>query len=260
MRRKFETEAKVILEQAEREHGINKFIACISGGKDSITAATIVAGLDKLDGVLFIDTTIGLKETQDFVTELCNKKGWKLTILKPKISYEDFVLKKFGFPSARFHGAVMGILKHHPLRKYVNEHKSDKIGLISGVRRFESKRRMRTMTNPIMKEGNMIFVAPILNMKTEQVWEYVNKYKIEVSPAYKTLHYSGDCLCGAFSHAGEAELIALFYPEIARKIKDLESRCKMKFNKWGNQSSMTGAMNQERMTKFVCSDCQLSER
>ena len=278
-----------ILEEAEQKFGIKKFYACVSGGKDSITSADVVDKLGKLTGVIFIDTTIGIQETKDFVVDLCKKRGWDLIILKPKVSYDEFVINKFGFPTARFHNVVMGFLKYHPLRRFVIEHKEEKIGLISGVRKFESNRRGRTM-KPIIKDGSMIFVAPIFHLKTEEVWGYIKENNLEVSPVYRKLHLSGDCMCGAFSDIGEAELISMFYPEIAQRIRKLENlikdkvrcilcgdvkiykkknkrRCPVRFThkwrffkycKWGNQSSMSGAINQSRMDKFVCADCQIS--
>ena len=140
------------------------------------------------------------------------------------------------------------------------KHKQEKIGIISGVRKFESKRRGRT-AKPILKDGSMIFVAPIFYLKTEEVWSYIKENNLEVSPVYKTLHLSGDCMCGAFSEMGEAELISLFYPEIAKRIEELEIKyCKIKYCKWGNQSSMSGAIKQKRMDNFICADCQISNK
>lgn len=250
-------QSKLILEKAEQQYGIKKFMACISGGKDSITSADIVDKLGKLNGVIFIDTTIGIKETKDFVIQLCEKRKWKLTILKPKVSYEQFVIDKFGFPTARFHNVVMGYLKYQPLRNYVIENKSEKIGLISGVRKLESNRRGRTM-KPIIKDGSMIFVAPIFDLTTQEVWDYIRENNLEVSPVYKKLHLSGDCLCGAFADMAEAELLSIFYPEIANKIRNLENKCKKKYHKWGNHSSMEGASKQKQIDNFICADCQIS--
>jgi len=251
--------AEAILQEAEQKFGIKKFYACVSGGKDSVTSADVVDKLGKLSGVIFIDTTIGIQETKDFVIDLCKKRDWELIILKPEMTYEEFV-NKYGFPTARFHHVVMGRLKYIPLRKFIIEHKQEKIGIISGVRKFESKRRGRT-AKPILKDGSMIFVAPIFYLKTEEVWSYIKENNLEVSPVYKTLHLSGDCMCGAFSEMGEAELISLFYPEIAKRIEELEIKyCKIKYCKWGNQSSMSGAIKQKRMDNFICADCQISNK
>lgn len=239
--------------------GRTKFYALVSGGKDSITAAIITDQIVGLDGVLFIDTTIGLTETKKFVQKVCKERKWKLTILTPKTSYEQMVMK-YGFPGAPHHRMSFIYLKWQPIYYWIRE-REDKaqIALISGVRKKESNRRGKTSQDiridPSYKY--MVWVAPIIEWSTPQVWEFVKEHNIEVSPAYKTLHISGDCLCGAYSKQGEAEIISVFYPEMAEKIRLLEKKCKNVKCTWGNQSSMKGAKDQEQLEHWLCADCQL---
>ena len=96
------------------------------------------------------------------------------------------------------------------------------------------------------------FFSPLFNWTTRQVWDYINDNDLEVCPVYKTMHMSGDCMCGSFSESGEAELLATFHPVLARRIKQLEEKYK---GRWGNQSSITGALNQSKISSFVCADC-----
>ena len=235
----------------------NKLYALVSGGKDSITAAIQTDRIQKLTGVLFIDTTIGLAETKAFVEQTCQERGWSLTILRPKTSYEDMVLK-YGFPGPSHHRMAFIYLKWQPIYYWIKERDDkDQIALISGVRRKESNRRGRTTEaikiDPTYK--HMVWVAPIIDMSDAEVWNFVRTENIEVSPSYKTLHISGDCLCGAYSRRGEAELITQFYPDIAKQIQDLEKRCSVKYCTWGRQSSMKGAKDQQLLEGWLCADC-----
>lgn len=259
-------DSKRIIEEAESQ-GIKKFYALVSGGKDSVTTAHLFDSIKKLDGVIFIDTSIGIKDTKDFVVDLCDKNNWNLTILKPieKENYENMVLK-YGFPQPSGHRYSFIYLKWKPLWRWLRQQKDvGKIAFVSGTRRKESRRRFLT-SQALTRDKSykkMLFVAPLFNWSTKEVWDYLHKNNLEVSPVYKTLHLSGDCLCGAFAQRGEAELISLFYPEVAHKIKDIE--CKLKDKniskrcRWGRHSSMEGARQQKQLESFLCADCQLKD-
>ena len=253
---------KDVLVEAKHKYGIKDFMAGFSGGKDSVTALDVVFKLGKLYGVVYCDTGIGIQETKDFVMNFCEKRKLELVITKPKMGerYEDFVLKN-GFPHQGMHNAIMGYLKGHPLRTWCSKHEG--IGILSGVRKFESNRRGRT-AKVFSKDGALTWIAPIIDWRTEQVWDYVKKNNLPTSPIYKTLHLSGDCLCGAFSDFREAELICQFYPELKEKIISLEKKVfcnkqckKIHVCKWGNQSSMQGASQQSQLS-YSCADCQIS--
>lgn len=260
-----------ILEQADQYHGVKQYYALVSGGKDSICAAHVADRIHPLAGVLFIDTTIGLDSTRQHVVDLCERHGWPLQIIKGRQSYEEYVLK-YGFPKRSGHQMIMLALKWRAMFDWWREQPNNQeIAFISGSRRKESARRMRNAepitvdktTNSRRRRG-MTFVAPIYEFSTEDTWTYLKAHDLEVSPAYKTLHMSGDCLCGAYSQRGEAELLAIFHPEIADQIRALErlraDRCAgCPRNTWGNQSSMEGATAQETIESFICSGCSGNE-
>ena len=239
--------------------GIKKFVGLVSGGKDSIAASHIVSEMGLLDEVVFIDTTIGIPETQEFVIKFCEKQVWKLNILKPRISFEQFV-DRYGFPRPGSHSWVMRYLKMHPLSKFATKRKSENIGFISGARMKESRRRMK-YNEPITqsKSEGLTFVSPLYDKTTKWVWNYIRSNNLDVSPVYKTLHLSGDCLCGAFSNHAEAELISMFYPDVAKRISKIEAGCKKRFNTWGKGSSMENAITQKRLETFICSDCEIND-
>lgn len=227
-----------------------KLIGLFSGGKDSLTACHYLWKQGKLNEVLYCKTGIGLKENVDYVKETCEKYGWKLNIVEPKENetYEDFV-RKFGFPHQGMHSAIMGYLKWHPLRKFA---KGKDITYVSGRRRKESRRRMGKVKTEYETTENIRFYAPLIDWSDAQVWQYIKDNNLVRCPVYETLHMSGDCLCGAFSELGESELIATFHNYMAERIKDLE----LKYGgQWGNTSSMTGALQQDKIVNYMCSDC-----
>jgi len=204
---------------------------------------------------LYCKTGISTKENFEFVKKQCDKHGWKLNIVEPlpHETYEDFV-RKFGFPKQGIHSAIMGYLKWHPIRKFVRE---NKVLLISGRRKKESKRRMKLSQYIENPEKNMYICAPLFFWTTEQVWNYINDNKLDICPVYQTLHLSGDCLCGAFSELGESQLIQTFHPDLAKQIEELEIKYK---SKWGNQTSMTGAKFQSKLVDYICNDCILRQK
>ena len=247
-----------ILSEVMNDYGRDKFYALVSGGKDSITAAVVTDRIKKLEGVIFVDTTIGVDETREFVESVCKARGWSLIILRPKVTYDDMVMK-YGFPGPSHHRMAFIYLKWQPIYYWIRHHKDrDRIALISGVRRHESKRRGRN-AQKIKIDGSckhMVWVAPIIEWTDKQVWSFIRNEGLKVSPCYAKLHISGDCLCGAYAKRGEAELIQLFYPEIAERLRDLEKRCPKEYCKWGNSSSMTGVKCQKSMEDYLCADCR----
>jgi 3'-phosphoadenosine 5'-phosphosulfate sulfotransferase (PAPS reductase)/FAD synthetase len=84
--------------------------ALLSGGKDSTLAAYEMHLQGRLAGVIYIDTTIGLRETKDYVISLSQRYGWKLYITQGYRTYEKYILKG-GFPHYNQHNMVMHVLK-----------------------------------------------------------------------------------------------------------------------------------------------------
>lgn len=241
-----------------KDDGGKKFYALFSGGKDSVTVAHLLDTYGLLAGCVFVDTSIGLPETKDFVIKYCKLMGWNLKILDrmgKHLDYESFV-NKFGFPGPSFHTITMRELKWKPLYTWVMNNKDEGIVLVSGVRSGESKRRMSWVKGYERDRSckHMRWCAPIHDWSTAEVWAYVHKHGLQRSPVYSTLGISGDCLCGAFASRGEAELLNQFHPEMASYISELERNCPKKRNKWGNGSSVTGARSQKTLD-WACADC-----
>lgn len=232
------------------------FWALVSGGKDSVAMAHVLASSDRLAGVAFIDTGIACPDTMPFVADLCSGMGWPLRIVRTPVVYEDLVMR-YGFPGPAMHSVAMSALKARAIR--VLRREVDGVVLASGVRAMESARRSRTVRRWGMIERTPIF-APIHDWSTERVWSYLRGHDLPVSPAYASLHMSGDCLCGAFAERDEPYLLRIFYPDVADRIARLEARLDREKpscprRRWGGSGGVSGTRGQTLMESFLCQSC-----
>ncbi len=248
-----------IINELETVHKRTKFYSLFSGGKDSMTTTHKLAQMGKLEAVVHIKTNIGLQMTTDFVEEICKKHNWKLYIIEPnpKFTYTAFVLEH-GFPSAGAHRMIMGKLKYHTMRNFALTIDRKNHCLISGIRKFESERRMGNYPEPIQSDGAMWFGCPIFYDSTEFTYKYVHENGLKISPAYRYgLGTSGECLCGAFATRGEKLLIKKLDSKLANYIEWLEegiqkfgSRQAKRFPKWGEQAKMLDLEQQKQINQF----------
>lgn len=257
-------DARSVIEQARAE-GAEEFYALVSGGKDSLTVADVAHRLGVLNGIIYVDTTIRVAETLEHVKNTAQEQGWpEPIVLTAKRDYTRFV-EKYGFPRAATHSWVFNELKWKPLRDFRRETKDRSICFLSGVRRKESRRRMGTVKrvyrDPSDSTGRMLWAAPLIDQSTPQVLEYLKERGIAISPAYSKIGISGDCLCGAYSRSGEAELIARHYPEVAVHIAKLERSVahRVEQRTWGNGSTIRGAQQQQSIEEYACFDCVMSD-
>jgi len=232
-----------------------KLWCLLSGGKDSMTTAHVLASENRLAGCAFLDTGIAAPDVRPFVEAECDRRGWPLEVYRTPAVYEDLVLK-FGFPGPGMHGLVMNYLKGRGIRRFKAAHPGE--ALASGVRRAESSRRFRNTKPESIMERVRVY-APIFDWTTERVWAYLRANDLPVSPAYKTLHLSGDCLCGSFADRSEVHMIRTFYPELAERIEALERRAArtgLKRRRWGGGAGGPGfSARESTIESFVCGGC-----
>ena len=157
---------EAIMDDLVNVHGRKKFYALASGGKDSVSVCHWLAEREQLEAVVHIQTNVGIKATTDFIKDLCQEKGWKLHVIEPQPSmvYSAFVLQ-YGFPGPSFHRMIMGILKYKTMRDFALTIDRKNHCLMSGVRKFESVRRMGNYPEPIQTDGSMWFACPFFYKK-----------------------------------------------------------------------------------------------
>lgn len=205
-----------------------------SGGNDSVCCSHLASKVNGFTACVLIDTGIAIKQAHIHVKETCKKMGWPLKIYKSKYNYDDLVMR-YGFPGPSQHKVMYIQLKERAIRALIKDTKqktSDKILLITGVRKQESQRRMETVTAPIVKDGAKIWVAPMWEWSNDERDQYIANNNLPRNPIKPLIHVSGDCLCGAYADKGELELLHIFFPEEYSRIKKLQDKVIQKFP-WG---------------------------
>ena len=213
----------------------------LSGGKDSVCAAHVLASKGRLAGCVFLDTGIACPDTRPFVEGLCRSQGWPLRVFPAPKTYEEIV-RHYGFPQgATGHSWAFGWLKERAIRAAKKELGPDTV-FASGARRKESERRARNISHGVRHNPRIRIENPIVEWTTPETWRYLRENGLDVSPSYLTLGRSGDCLCGAFSQRGEADVIRRAYPEVAARILALEESVDKPYpkNRWGKPERSMG--------------------
>ena len=272
--------------------GVKEVYGLCSGGKDSMSACAIAHQYHPLDGIILVDTTIvarkgNHKPSYIAAKTFANKLNVPFICIKAKENLKkgfDYVnsieeygigkvvenyVKKYGFPHRSNHNEVYRYLKEKALIGFVMSRTEPKqrIAYISGSRRNESERRLKNAQLIGIDDvtPRLIWIAPVYFWSTAEAFKYTRDNNYKISESYKTLHLSGDCLCGAFSKKGEENLIDMFYPDSVNQIVDLENVANKKHKgrkHWGNGESMKVAKSQRKLTetnkgRWICADCQI---
>jgi len=196
--------------------------ALFSGGHDSLVSTHKAIKSGTADKVLHIDTGIGIRQTREFVENVCERRGWPLETIASDHDYEKIVLEN-QFPGPAVHIIMYSKLKERALRKVARRH-DDKPVFTTGVRKHESEARFKNVT-PEQEDSSWIWRANIHDFTQSDVESYIDDHGLSRSPVKQKYHHSGECLCGAFGNRAE-ELVMLeaHFPETAERIKELESK------------------------------------
>lgn len=177
-----------------------KVWALCSGGNDSLCSTHLAMSMGLCDGVASINATIGIQETRDHLTNVCERFGWPLAWLFPPKTYTE-ICAKFGMPGPGMHPMIYAWLKERCVRQLVKDGKrlkSDKVMLITGVRLSESDRRMGS-AETTHRQGSQLWIAPIVNWDAEDQAVYMLDNAIPRNPVKSVIGISGECCCGVFA-------------------------------------------------------------
>jgi len=247
-----------IINDLETIHNRTKFYALASGGKDSVSLCHWLSEQEKLEAVVHIQTNIGIKQTTDFIKDLCQEKGWKLHVIEPspKFTYASHVLQ-YGFPGPGFHRLIMGKLKYKTMRDFALTIDRKNHCLISGVRKFESVRRMGNYPEPIQSDGSLWFGCPFFYKTNEEIYRYIHENGLKITPISDVMGTSGECMCGSFAGKGEKQRIRELDPKLAEYIDWLEQGIQKfgtnhakRYSKWGGYAKMSDLEEQQQMDYF----------
>lgn len=201
--------------------------ALFSGGHDSLTSTALAAKHPLFRGVVHINTGIGIEETRQFVRDVCAQREWLLTEVRaPEGRYEEMVLTRGGFPHGNAsHNSMLFYLKQQPLNRWFKT-TSGKVGLVTGIRKQESVRRMGSgISVPVRPDGRKVWLSPILDWSKIDCGRFIEAEGLPRNPVVDLLHRSGECLCGALARPEEIHDLARWYPQVARRLNDLEHEC-----------------------------------
>lgn len=245
--------ANAVLDEALALHGASHTFGLFSGGHDSLVSTHLASQHASFSGVGNMNTTIGIEETRQFVRDTCERQGWALHVHQGPKTYREVILEH-GFPGPGGHIYMYSWLKERALRKLIREHKQhrrDRIGLVTGVRVAESRRRMGHV-EPIVREGVKVWIAPIWDWTDDDKNAYIDAHQLQRNPVVANLCMSGECLCGAFAHEGELAELAVFYPSVAAEIRDLMAEAKAAgvHDRWGERPP-------PKLKQNMCTQCEL---
>lgn len=210
-----------------------------SGGTDSMVVTHLVMNYFKKYGaeVFHVNTGIGIEKTRKFVRETCKKYDWTLNeiFVKEDCNQDyDKIVEEHGFPGPAQHTKMYIRLKERGINelKRRTTNWGEKILLCTGIRHDESFNRMQ-YTNDIIQIHNNTYIwcNPIYWFSPQDKYEYYKKYDLPKNEVTDLLGFSGECLCGAYAHKGELELIGLIEPETKQRIQELEKKLYLLGNK-----------------------------
>jgi 3'-phosphoadenosine 5'-phosphosulfate sulfotransferase (PAPS reductase)/FAD synthetase len=227
-------EARAILSAAVKEHQPREIFALFSGGYDSLVVAHLLSQFASSVGIAHFNTGIGIEETREYARQTCKSRDWPLVEKVTPESYEDLVLER-GFPGPAHHWKMYCRLKDRSVEALVREYKQgrvDRIMLVTGIRRQESRKRMG-YKDAVNRRGAQVWVNPLLNWSKFHIHAYKARYDLPDNRVVEVLHMSGECLCGAYAHKGELAEIKLWFPETGSYIESLERKVRAAGHNWG---------------------------
>lgn len=227
-------DAHRIFDAALDEHDPTHVFLMTSGGNDSVVPLHLFHKHPRVTAAVHIDTGIKCPDVEPHVEYTCKLYGLPLLIYRasentkadgtPDPQDFDQIVKEHGFPGPGQHSRMYIRLKQRQIERLVREHKvnfKDRIMLVTGVRKSESRRRMGYVEE-IQRFGATVWTAPVANWDDEAMRLYRAHFKLPKNPASEKLGMSGECLCGAYAKPGEFDRLTEHYPEVAARLRNLE--------------------------------------
>lgn len=277
-------EPKQIIENAIEEWNPSQIICLYSGGNDSLVMTHLVHTFDlPLPVYVYsIDTLLSADGWRDYVCSVADKFGWIHDIYTNKKGFEEFVewVGNNGCPYTEVgHERVYNRLKDRVIFDILRDHKMhrpdkpkrwqhkkfDKLLFLSGIRKYESRKRME-LENPIQRRGlsSAIFANPIFYWKDSDVIKYKVDYNLPQNPFYDTIGGSGDCQCN-WGNFIEVEDVKKHSPNLYKKIKYINELSLLRKG-WGydTRPDVDGKIDEEEIknlvSPFLCQNCSRSKK
>lgn len=262
-----------IIRKAIAEYQPKKTLLLFSGGHDSLCSTHCSAQILSKEGIDFSvyhgNTGIGIRETREYVHQMCKQFSWALFEGRPARgqTYED-IIRRYGFPGPATHKYMYRMLKERALRKYVTHtckssaRARENVLLLTGIRQSESKIRMG-YKEYLKKEGSRVWYSPIFFWTNDNISEYMEEHQLPKNPVKEAICISGECLCGAFARKEEWIDIKHRFPEAAREIKRLHKIAIAHGHPWewaSNPNEYYRLTKNTQSDLFMCVGCEVKNR
>jgi len=199
-------------------------IVLFSGGKDSLATLSYVKELaDEVDVdtlALHVWTGVTLPGVEDYIRRVCRQLRVGLVVIRPKTDFWEFA-RDVGFPSRTWRWCCRQ-LKVEPLKDYLRACREPKI-IFDGRRKAEWTRRKKTRNYGWDRVTRCWWISPIFFWSDSRVQAYLMERDLPISPVYRVLNCSGECICGAFAHKRSFMKLRANYPEFFERLVQLEA-------------------------------------
>ncbi len=201
------------------EYAIRSVACCFSGGKDSLVAThlmmnTLPESIDKW--AVFADTGIMLPIARPFVEDTCRTFGWKLKVVEGNF-FDEAQTK--GMPRMK-HRWCCYICKIEPMQTFIKTLVPQRAE-VTGLRRDESIRRAKLNQVYYKRKVPSWAYAPIIAWTEKKVLKYIRENGLPMPPHYR-MGLRETCMCGVYSNRKQMEILKATFPELWKRILDLE--------------------------------------
>jgi 3'-phosphoadenosine 5'-phosphosulfate sulfotransferase (PAPS reductase)/FAD synthetase len=225
-----------------------KYIATISGGKDSVTMCDLLLKNGyPVDEIIFTDTLEEFNEMYIYIEKLKDyfktRYGKEITVLKPKSTFEDWAYGTIEKDGAKRKGMIRGIptkdgmcywrreAKIYPIERYLKRKellRKASFNKDEGVFKDEKYTQYIGYTKgedrSVQNTDTFTFSYPLqdtFNMTEEDCKAYLINQEME-NPLYKHFSRTGCAMCPFQSDRSWYEVYSN-YPEVWEKMKEREA-------------------------------------
>ena len=202
-----------------------------SGGRDSALACYIAKRVADVRGwqyrLVHVDTTIGIRQTGEYVKRYAEWLGSELVVLRPERTFKEYAVRYGMWPSLyppRYRWCYR-VLKLKPIVRYIEENYREGDYVVMGVRRDESLFRDKYYTSTFFrrKYGKVeaLVWAPLLHVRSEAVERLLRQFSIPRNPVWR-YGFSGECLCLAGMPEWRIGLILRNFPDEAEQLLEVD--------------------------------------
>lgn len=272
-------ETYAILDRAVEAYNPSTIIACYSGGYDSMVMSHLALRWAKDHGlgliVIPVDTLISADGWREFVTASAEQIGADRFEIWNNPDLDKWVedVKTRGFVYRRHqHHIYFYYLKQRVFRAiqaHYKKHIHDRIMFLNGIRRAESKERLKSPE--VEERGAGVFVNPVLYWQNHEIDAYRVQHDLPINPFYDLFTNSGDCLCNWHNHIS-LQAVVRHAPEAAKIIVPLDTYNRKNFG-YGYDEEDRGRTQRQReaegqlpmfdwdteCTPNLCAGCQRPE-